>query len=49
MSRSRQRDELTLIEGLLTEYYEDQHKVAEKLRQRLYSERGTIEEMEALD
>jgi translation initiation factor 1 (eIF-1/SUI1) len=38
MSKNRLREELTLIEGLLSEYYEDQRKLAEKLRERLYRE-----------
>lgn len=49
MSKSKARDELTLIEGLLSEYYEDQKQVAEKLREMLFGEEGVIDEMEGLD
>lgn len=49
MSNSKARDELATIENMLNEYYEDQTKVAEKLREMLYGERGMIDEMEGVN
>lgn len=43
MSRSKNRDDLVFIETLLSEYFEEQEKVAETLRGRLYDERGKID------
>jgi tetratricopeptide (TPR) repeat protein len=49
MSHSKKQEDMVLMEGLLSEYYPEQERVADTLRRSLFPERGTINEMEALD